>query len=130
MANYPNMAGFQAAYVNAEGVIPYTPTAFTQAGSVIVVGAHIGITKLDIPANMLGEVHTKGIYAMPKGTSGGSGAALAWGTEVYWDATDGIVTAAANNGATPPVPYIYIGWISQQTAPADADTNVLVKLRQ
>jgi predicted RecA/RadA family phage recombinase len=125
MANYPNMAGFQAAYVNAEGVIPYTPTAFTPAGTVIVVGAHIGITKLDIPANMLGEVHVKGIYAMPKATGTGSGAALAWGTEVYWDATNHVVTASSATGANN-----YVGWIAQQTAPADADTNVLVNLHQ
>jgi predicted RecA/RadA family phage recombinase len=128
--SYPNMAGFQAPFVTDEGIIPYTPSAFTPAGTIVVVGTHIGITKLDIAANALGEVHTKGVYAMPKATGAGSGAALPFGTDVYWDATDGIVTAAANNGATPPVPYIYLGWIAQQATPADADTNVLVKLHQ
>ncbi len=123
MANYPNMAGFQAPFVNGEGIIPYTPAAFTPAGTVIVLGSHIGITKLDIPANMLGEVHTKGIYAMPKGTAAGSGAALAQGTDVYWDAVHLVVTTTAAGNT-------YIGWVSQQNAPADADTNVLVKLHQ
>ena len=123
MANYPNMQGFQAAFVAEDGIIPYTPTAFTAAGTVVVVGTHVGITKLDILANALGEVHTKGIYAMPKGTAGGSGAALAFGTDVYWDATNHVVTATAQGNT-------YLGWAAQQTSPADADTNVLVKLHQ
>ena len=123
MANYPNMAGFQAPFVLDDGIIPYTPTSFTAAGTVVVVGSHVGITKLDIPANTLGEVHLKGVYAMPKGTAGGSGAALAFGTDVYWDATNHVVTATAASNT-------YVGWVAQQASPADADTNVLVKLHQ
>jgi predicted RecA/RadA family phage recombinase len=128
--SYPNMAGFQAPFVIDEGIIPYTPSAFTPAGTVVVIGTHVGITKLDIPANALGEVHTKGVYAMPKATTTGSGAALAFGTDVYWDPVNLIVTAAANNGATPPVPFNYVGWTVYQAGPTDADTNVLVKLHQ
>ena len=96
----------------------------------LVIGTHVGVTKLDIPANALGEVHVKGIYAMPKATTTGSGAALAFGTDVYWDPVNLVVTAAANNGATPPVAFTYVGWVVQQAAPADSDTNVLVKLHQ
>ena len=77
----------------------------------------------NIPANTLGEVHTKGVFAMPKATGAGSGAALAFGTDVYWDETNHVVTATALGNTL-------VGWIAQQTSPADADTNVLVKLHQ
>jgi predicted RecA/RadA family phage recombinase len=117
---------FTAQFVQDGDNLDYTPTADVAAGTVVVQANLIGITKKPIPANTLGTLAVKGVFDMPKATGGGSG--IAAGTDVHWIASASQVTAAANDGATPPVAYPYLGKTVQ--AAADADATVRVRLHQ
>ena len=52
------------------------------AGSVIVQGNLIGITKVDLKAGCLGAVAVVGVYAVVKGAI-----AVSVGSKIYWDDT-------------------------------------------
>jgi predicted RecA/RadA family phage recombinase len=93
---------------------------------VVVQGNLVGVAKKPIPASTLGTLAVEGIFDFPKAAGTGSG--IAAGTPVYWDAADSVATAAANDGATPPVPYMLIG--KTTIAAADADVTVRVRLHQ
>jgi predicted RecA/RadA family phage recombinase len=82
----------EAQFIHDGAAIDYVPTAATPAGSVIVQGKLVGITKRDIEAGQLGTIHLTGVYDMNKAS-----AALTTGTSVYWDATNKCVTATATN---------------------------------
>jgi predicted RecA/RadA family phage recombinase len=110
------MANF-ARFIEADGIADYTPSTFTPAGTVVVQGDLIGVTKLDIPANTLGALALRGIYDFPKVTTGGSG--LAAGATVYWN-TDTYNAQAASST------YKQLGRVVQ--AAADADSTVRVVL--
>ena len=117
---------FTATYVQDDKVVDYTPTSAVAAGQVVVQGALVGVAKEPIPANTLGALAIRGVFDFPKAAGAGSG--IAAGTQVYWDATDQVATASANNGATPPVNYPSLGKTVQ--ACADADASVRVRLHQ
>ncbi|MDR1922803.1 MAG: DUF2190 family protein [Planctomycetaceae bacterium] len=78
----------KARYQQTGEVISYTPTENTEAGTVVIVGDIVGITRLDIPANESGTISLVGIYEIEKATG-----AIALGTKVYWDATAKKATA-------------------------------------
>ena len=63
------------------------------AGSVIVRGSLVGVTKLDIQAGRLGALAVVGVFAVAKGN-----AAIPLGSRVYWDATakQAVTTATGN----------------------------------
>jgi len=111
-------------YVQDDDVIDFTPDADTPAGSVVVLGDLVGVTKLDIRAGKLGAVAVEGIFDFPKAAGVGSG--IAAGTKLYWNATAGVATASANDGGTPPVNYPYIG--KATAAAADGDATVRTRL--
>jgi predicted RecA/RadA family phage recombinase len=111
-------------FVQDGQIVDYTPVGDTPAGTVVVQGSLVGVTKLDIRAGKLGAMAVVGIFDFPKTVGTGSGITV--GTEVYWDAADGVATASANNGATPPVAYTYVG--KTTAAAADADATVRVRL--
>jgi predicted RecA/RadA family phage recombinase len=112
-----------AIFVGEGRVIDYTPTAAVAAGDVVVQGDLVGIAKEPIAAGAAGALAVKGVFDFPKATVAGSGIAI--GTKVYWDAVDTVVTASANNGATPPVPYTLLG----KTVKAAADSDATVRVR-
>ena len=62
--------------------IDFFPASDVPAGSVIVQGSLVGITKLDIPAGRLGALHVVGVFEVVK-----SNIAIPLGSKVYWDAT-------------------------------------------
>ena len=62
--------------------IDFFPETDVPAGSVIVQGSLVGITKLDIPAGRLGALHVVGVYEVVK-----SNIAMPLGSRVYWDNT-------------------------------------------
>lgn len=119
------MANF-ARYVQDDETVDYTPTTAVAAGQVVVQGDLVGVAKLDIPANALGALATEGLFDFPKATGAGSG--FAAGTTVYWDATNSVATASANDGGTPAVPFPQLGKVT--AAAGDADATVRVRLHQ
>jgi predicted RecA/RadA family phage recombinase len=106
-------------FVQDGGIVDYTPAADTAAGTVVVQGVLVGVTKLDIRAGHLGALAIKGIFDFPKAP--GTGLGIAAGARCYWDATNGVAVASAGGGAN-----AFIGKAVQ--AAADADTTVRVAL--
>ena len=72
----------QARFKHDGKAIDFFPLENVPAGSVIVQGSLVGITKLDIPAGRLGELHVVGVYEVTK-----SNIAMPLGSRVYWDNT-------------------------------------------
>ena len=73
--------------------IDFFPATDVPAGSVIVQGSLVGITKLDIPAGRLGALHVVGVYEVVK-----SNVAMPLGSRVYWnDTTKQAVVDATGN---------------------------------
>jgi predicted RecA/RadA family phage recombinase len=71
-----------ADYVSGPDTIDYTPTADTVAGTVVVQGTQVGITKVAIAANKLGTLHVQGLFDVDSA----SGTTFAAGALVYWNA--------------------------------------------
>jgi predicted RecA/RadA family phage recombinase len=113
---------FTATYVQDDRAIDYTPTTAVAAGQVVVQGALVGVAKEPIPANTLGALAIRGVFDFLKATTEGSG--IAAGTQVYWDATDGVATASANSGGETPTAYAPLGKTIQPCADADATMRV------
>ena len=65
-----------AKYVYRGDVIDYTPEVDVAAGSVVVIGSIIGITKLDIKSGQLGALALVGVFDIVKAT--GEGTAIAF----------------------------------------------------
>lgn len=84
-------------YVQDDETIDYTPTTDTSAGTVVVQGNLVGVTKLDIRANKLGALAIEGLFDFPKAT--GDGQAIDAGARLYWDATNQIAVTSAGGGA-------------------------------
>ena len=63
------------------------------AGSVIVQGSLVGVTKLDVKAGRLGALAVVGVFDIAKGNT-----AIPIGSRVYWDATakQAVLTATDN----------------------------------
>lgn len=72
----------QARFLHDGKSIDYIPESDIAAGTVVVEGDLVGITKLDIPAGGLGALHVVGVYAVAKGVN-----AITLGAKVYWDNT-------------------------------------------
>jgi len=109
----------KARYIHKGDAIDYTPTVDVPAGSVVVQGELVGITKLDIVANVLGALAVTGVFDIVKAT--GAGSAIAAGANCYWNATtQQVTTTAAGNKL--------LGHCVQ--AAADADETVRIRLSQ
>lgn len=117
---------FMATFVQGGKAVDYTPTTAVAAGAVVVQGNLVGVTREPIPANTLGALAVEGVFDFPKAAGAGSG--IAAGTQVYWDATDGVATASANSGGQSPTAYTPLG--KTVAACADGDATVRVRLHQ
>ncbi len=84
----------QAEFVQEGASIDYTPSQAVSAGDVIVQGDLVGVAKLDIAANKLGALAVTGVFDFAKTT--GNGTAIAFGTTLYWDDTNNVVTTTAS----------------------------------
>ena len=73
-------------FVQAGDAIDYTSDADMAAGSVVVEGDLVGVTKKDIKANELGALAVCGVFDFPKAK--GNGTAIPFGTKVFWDVAD------------------------------------------
>jgi len=83
----------QARFVHDGKAIDFLSETDLPAGSVVVKNNLVGITKLDIKANVLGALHAAGVYDVEKGN-----AAIPLGSHVYWDAAakKAVITATGN----------------------------------
>ena len=72
----------QARFKHDGKAIDFFPVTDVPAGSVIVQGSLVGITKLDISAGRLGALHVVGVYEVVK-----SNVAIPLGSKVYWNDT-------------------------------------------
>ncbi|HUX01472.1 MAG TPA: DUF2190 family protein [Phycisphaerae bacterium] len=79
-----------ADFIHDGDAIDYTPSSAVTGGDVVVLGTLVGVAKLDIAANELGALHVKGVFDFPKAVT--SPSAIAVGVDLYWDATNEIMT--------------------------------------
>ena len=84
----------QARFIHTGNAIDYTPGSAVTAGDVVVLGNSIAITKLDIAANCLGALATRGVYDGVKAAG-----AINLGDAVYWDADGDPVGGTSGSGA-------------------------------
>ena len=93
--------------------VDYTPGSAVSAGDIVIQGDLVGIAKLDIAANALGALATRGVFDIVK--EGGGGVTFEIGDEVYWDATNSVAVATATGNA-------WLGYCVK--AAVDADVKV------
>ena len=84
---------FQARFIQEGDAFDYTPSSAVAAGAVVVVGAHVGITKNPIPANTLGALAIEGLFDVVKVTG-----AINDGAAVFWDADGNPLGGDAGTG--------------------------------
>lgn len=108
-----------AKFIQEGAALDYTPVADTPAGSVVVQGDLVGVTRVDLKAAQLGSIAVTGVFEFPKATSAGS--AIPIGTATYWDATNQVATKTATGNKL-------IGKCVKTTV--DADTVVRVRMSQ
>jgi predicted RecA/RadA family phage recombinase len=89
----------QAIYVQCEDAIDYTPAARLPSGSVVLIGALVGITSRPLAAGELGTLALTGIFDIARAP----GAAVPAGTRHFWDATAGQAVTVDGGGANRPL---------------------------
>jgi predicted RecA/RadA family phage recombinase len=84
----------KAQYIHEGTVVDFTPGVDVAAGSVVVQGDLVGITKRDVKANTLGGLAVEGVFDIVKASAD----AITAGAKVYWKADDEtVVTVASGN---------------------------------
>ena len=109
----------QAFFVQRGETIDYTPNFNVAAGSVVVSGDLIGVATREILANRLGTLTVEGVFDFPKVT--GPGNALLFGSTVYWDFDNKVVTPIASDNKL-------LGKVVRTAG--ENDPRVLVRLTQ
>jgi len=105
---------FDAKYVQPGESIDYTPTSAVPAGSIVIQGGLVGVTKLDIPANTLGALAVSGLFDVTKTT-----VAIDAGAKVYWNTTSKFATNVASGNTL-------IGVAAESVSSAGAVVKVLL----
>lgn len=105
---------FDAKYVQPGESIDYTPTSAVPAGSIVIQGGLVGVTKLDIPANTLGALAVSGLFDVKKHT-----VAIDAGAKVYWNTTSSYATNVASGNTL-------IGLAAEAVASGAATVKVLL----
>lgn len=96
----------------------YTPNADVAQGTLVFLGDVCGVAERPIAANVLGALTLRGVFPLPKATTGGS--AIAAGKRVMWDPVNLIITTVASAG------FKTVG--TTEFASIDADASQMVKL--
>jgi len=83
----------QARFIHDGDAIDFLSASDIPAGNVVIKDKLVGITKLDIKANVLGALHVVGVYDIEK-----SNVAIPLGSNVYWDTTvkKAVIAATGN----------------------------------
>lgn len=90
------MALFEARYVQNGDAVDFIPDADVPAGTIVVLGDLVGVTKLDCKAGELGALATVGVFEVAKGD--GVALAFPYGKAVYWNAATKKAADAAGAG--------------------------------
>ena len=82
-----------ARFIHDGKSIDFLSATDVPAGSVIVQGSLVGVTKLDVKADRLSALAVVGVFDIVKGST-----AIPLGSRVYWDATakQAVTTATGN----------------------------------
>jgi len=82
-----------ARFIHEGKAIDYTPTTDMPAGTVVVLGDRVGVSIVDIPANVLGALQVVGVFDFAKDNT-----VIPLYGKVYWNATakNATVTATGN----------------------------------
>lgn len=99
---------------------PNTSGSTIVAGTPVVVGKQIGVAHDDIPDLATGILHMSGVHRLPKV----SGAVIAQGEDVIWDASAG---AFDDNAATPATGDVSGCCVAREAA-GDGVTEIAVEL--
>jgi len=83
----------EARFIHEGKAIDYTPAADMPAGTVVVLGDRVGVSIVDIPANVLGALQVVGVFDFVKDNT-----VIPLYGKVYWNATvkNATVTATGN----------------------------------
>lgn len=118
------MAQTPAVFFHDGDALDYTPGSDVKAGDVIVIGTVPMIAKRNIPANVMGALHVKGVFKVPKDTS-----VFAAGDSVFWNATGSPVGGTAGSGAATSTPTNnFMGVVPPAGAALTGDATVLTRL--
>ena len=77
----------KAQYIHEGTVVDFTPVVDVAAGSVVVQGDLVGITKRDVKADSLGGIAVEGVFDIAKVSAD----VISAGAKVYWKADDEVV---------------------------------------
>ncbi len=108
-----------ADYLRSGDSIAHTPVADVAAGSVIVQGELIGISRRNLVANQPGQLHIAGAFRVPKATGGGTAAVV--GSDIWWDAAQQIAVASVGPNGNK-----YFGKCAEAASDADATLKVVI----
>lgn len=107
-------------FVQEGDAIDYTPSgSAVAAGDVVIAGGILGVAKLPIAVGVLGAIHIKGVFSLPKGAF-----ATTVGQKLYWDAS------AAQVVATPAADDYLLGFATTVQVSGDARVQVLINPSQ
>jgi predicted RecA/RadA family phage recombinase len=70
----------------------YTATEAVASGKPVLVGKMLGVAVSNIAANETGVLEVEGVFNLAKGA-----VAVTQGAQLYWDATNGVVTTTATS---------------------------------
>jgi predicted RecA/RadA family phage recombinase len=92
-------------FIQPGAIVAVPAPAAVKSGDLVVVGSLFGIAATDADSGATVEIQTEGVFSLPKVS------AQAWsvGARIYWDATTGKATTAANDGGTPATAFVAIG---------------------
>lgn len=106
----------QAEFIQDGSAVDHTPSVDVAAGTIVIIGDLVGITKRDIKADTLGAIAVEGIFDVPKDPA--QAVAFTAGQKVYVDSNGEPLTTATGNK--------YLG--KAVTAAAAGDDLVRVRL--
>lgn len=86
-----------------------------EANTIQVIGKRIGVVAMEAAPGQKYSVNVVGVYSFPKKAS----EAIAAGAEVYWDSTNGVITATAGSN-------ILAGYAIADAAAADATVSIKI----
>jgi predicted RecA/RadA family phage recombinase len=81
-------------FVHQGEAVDFSPETDLTAGSVVVRGELVGVTKHDIKSGKLGAIFVEGVFDFPKAT--GTGTAITLGANCYWDNTNQRATTTSS----------------------------------
>ena len=124
-----------ATYWQRGEAIDYTNSGDSKinAGTILVIGARVGVAGCDIAPGAVGSVHMEGVFEVPKEYAA-SDKALTLGQEVQWDNSNSYFKAAVamvvgtggDAGKVTTAPSAVNGYVVK--AASSADQTVLVKI--